>query len=87
MCMRVCMFMYMYMHTNLYMYVYVYMYMYVYVYIHTHTSISQSASPTAIPVTLKAHAPQSAADEWIRGHARYPEGCTASGSVPSQSSA
>ena len=58
-----------------------------YIYTHTHTSISQSASPTAIPVTLKAHAPQSAANEWIRGHARYPEGCAASGSVPSQSSA
>ena len=74
MCMRVCMFMYMYMHTNMYMYVYVYMYMFVYVYIHTYTP-------------GLAHAPQSAADEWIRGHTRYPEGCAASGSVPSQSSA
>ena len=69
--MHVCMYMYMY--TSMYVYMYMYMYLHMYVYIYTHT--------------LKAHAPQSATDEWIRGHECYPEGCAASGSVPSQSSA
>ena len=57
------------------------------VYVHTLLSISQSATPSTVPAAMKAHASQSAADECVRDRARYPEGCTASGSVPSQSSA